>query len=114
LLSLLFPPPLAAEIDRQLGEVVAAARARLPVAVLSAQEAAMEAWHREERPSKGTGEGPPVQVLHGEEDIVIPASNAELLTRRWPRAGLETFAGCGHAVMAQEPQRVATAIRAFL
>ena len=57
LLALLFPPPLAAEIDRQFGDAVAAARARLPGAVLSAQEAAMEAWHREERPPVGAGRG---------------------------------------------------------
>lgn len=114
LLSLLFPPPLAAEIDRRFGAVVAAARARLPDAVLSAQEAAMEAWHRVERPPIGAGAGPPVLILHGEEDIVIPVANAELLRRRWSGAGLEAFAGCGHAVMAQEPQRVAAAIRALL
>ncbi len=114
LISLLFPPPLAAEIDRQFGEVVAAARARLPVAVLSAQEAAMEAWHREERQPPEVGEGLPVVVLHGDADVVIPCANAEPLRSRWPGAGLETFAGCGHAVMAQEPQRVAAAIRALL
>lgn len=114
LLSLLFPPPLAAEIDRQFGEIVAAARARLPFDVLSAQEAAMEAWHREERPRLGTGESPPALVLHGQEDVVVPVANAELLRARWPGAGLETFAGCGHAVMAQEPQRVAAAIRGHI
>ncbi len=114
LLSLLFPPPLAAAIDRQFGEVVAAARARLPAAVLSAQEAAMEAWHREERPRPQAGEGPPALVLHGEADVVIPVANAELLAQRWTGSGPETFAGCGHAVMAQEPQRVAAAIRGLL
>jgi 3-oxoadipate enol-lactonase len=114
LLGLLFPPPLAAEIDRQFGEVVAAARAQLSVDVLSAQELAMEAWHREVRASIGAGEGPPTLVLHGEEDIVIPAANAELLAERWSAAGGERFAGCGHAVMAQEPRRVAGAIREFL
>ena len=114
LLALLFPAPLATGIDRQFGEVVAAGRAQLPTAVLCAQEAAMEAWHREERPLPQAGEGPPALILHGEDDVVIPAANAELLARRWPGAGLETFAGCGHAVMAQEPQRVAAAIRELL
>ncbi len=114
LISLLFPPGPAAEIDRRFGEIVAAGRAQLPGAALSAQEAAMEAWRREERPRLGAGEGPPGLVVHGREDVVIPVANAALLGERWPGAGVETFAGCGHAVMAQEPQRVAAAIRGFL
>jgi 3-oxoadipate enol-lactonase len=113
LLSLLFPAPLAAEIDARFGEVVAAARAHLPVAVLSAQEAAMEAWHREERPRPGVREGPPTLVVHGGEDVVIPAANAGLLSARWRAATPLIFAACGHAVMAQEPRRVAAAIRDF-
>lgn len=114
LISLLFPPEQAARIDRQFGEVVAAARAQLPSAVLSAQEAAMEAWHRHDRPLPGAGQAAPAIVLHGEEDVVIPAANAPLLASRWPGAAVETFPACGHAVMAQEPVQVADAIRSHL
>ena len=53
LISLLFPAPLAAEIDRQFGEVVAAARAALSPATLRAQEAAMAAWHAAEQAAPG-------------------------------------------------------------
>ena len=81
LISLLFPPGPAAEIDRQFGAQVAAAREQLPVAVMSAQEAAMEAWHREERPPPEAGKAPPTVVLHGDEDLVIPPINAGLLAR---------------------------------
>ena len=114
LISLLFPPGPAAEIDRQFGAQVAAAREQLPVAVMSAQEAAMEAWHHEERPPPEAGKAPPTVVLHGDEDLVIPPINAGLLGERWPGATAELFPACGHAVMAQEPQRVAAAIRALL
>jgi pimeloyl-ACP methyl ester carboxylesterase len=113
LISLLFPAPLAAEIDRQFGEIVAAARAALPVETLSAQEAAMEAWHRDELSLPVAGEAPPTLVLHGTEDVVIPAANAAALAARWPGARLELLKG-GHAVMAQQPEPVATAIRAHL
>jgi len=47
LISLLFPEPPAAQIDAEFGDLVAAARAALDPKVLRAQEAAMEAWHRE-------------------------------------------------------------------
>ncbi len=109
LISLLFPEPLAAQIDAQFGEIVAAAREALSPATLAAQERAMEAWHREE-PAPGD-DAPPTLVVHGTEDVVIPAANAGALTVRWPGARVELFEGAGHGVMAQEPQRVAAAIR---
>jgi 3-oxoadipate enol-lactonase len=113
LISLLFPAGLAAEIDRQFGEQVAAARAALPVETLSAQEAAMEAWHRGEQP-RPAAEAPPTLVLHGTEDVVIPPANAAALAARWPGARVELFEGCGHAAMAQEPVAVAAAIRGHI
>jgi pimeloyl-ACP methyl ester carboxylesterase len=65
LIELLFPPPLAAEIDRQFGEVVAAAREQLSPVALRAQEAAMEAWHRDGPAGGEEAAVPPVLVLHG-------------------------------------------------
>ncbi len=109
LISLLFPAPLAAEIDRQFGEVVAAARAALSPATLRAQEAAMAAWHAAEQAAPGA-DAPPTLVVHGSEDVVIPPVNAGALATRWSAAA-ELVEGAGHGVMAQEPQRVAAAIR---
>ncbi|HEU4739586.1 MAG TPA: alpha/beta hydrolase [Solirubrobacterales bacterium] len=111
LISLLFPPPQAEVIDRQFGEVVAAARADLSPAVLAAQEEAMEAWHREDRPPPV--DTPPTLVLHGQEDRVIPAANAQPLAQRLGAADFELFAGCGHALMAQEPAALASRLREF-
>jgi pimeloyl-ACP methyl ester carboxylesterase len=115
LIALLFPPPLAAEIDRQFGEVVAAAREQLSSVALRAQEAAMASWHRDGSGVGGAMEGAaeiPVLVLHGTEDVVIPAANAAALAARWPGAEAELFEGCGHALMAQQPERVAELISA--
>ena len=115
LISLLFPPELAAAIDRDFGEIVAAARAGLSPRTLRAQERAMEAWHRDgSAPDDGApGAEParPTLVLHGDLDKVIPVANAPLLAERWPGAQVEILEGCGHALMAQEPQRAAAAIR---
>jgi len=110
LISLLFPPPLATQIDAEFGEVVAAARAALDPDVLRAQEAAMESWHRDGIAAPEPGEVSPTLVLHGDRDEVIPVANAEALAASWRGARVEVFAGCGHALMAQEPRRVAAAI----
>lgn len=110
LISLLFPPPLAAQIDRDFGEIVAKARASLSPKTLRAQEAAMEAWHRDPLP-RGGALDIPILIAHGEEDQVIPAANAEALATRWPGARPELFTGSGHGLMAQEPQRLAALTR---
>lgn len=112
LISLLFPPAEASEIDRQFGEVVAAARAALSLQALQAQEEAMETWHREARPDP-LADPPPTLVLHGREDRVIPAANAELLAERWRSDRVELFDGCGHAFMAQQPAVLANRLCEF-
>ncbi|HEX6204652.1 MAG TPA: alpha/beta fold hydrolase [Solirubrobacterales bacterium] len=111
LISLLFPPPQAEEIDREFGEVVAAARADLSPAVLAAQEEAMESWHRQDRPP--AADRKPTIILHGDQDRVIPAANSAPLAARWGAAEPEVFAGCGHGLMAQEPAAVASRLREF-
>jgi pimeloyl-ACP methyl ester carboxylesterase len=117
LIALLFPPVLAPEIDRQFGEVVAVARAALTPAALSAQEAAMDAWHAEEQGGASASEPDaslPVLIAHGSEDVVIPAANAERLAARWPGARVELFSGGGHAFMAQEPGRIVELLADFI
>ncbi len=114
LISLLFPPGLATEIDRQFGEVVATTQAQLLPQALQAQEAAMARWHRDERPSQAAPvESSPTLVAHGDLDAVIPAANAAALAAHWPGAEVEILPGCAHAVMAQEPERTAVLIRAL-
>jgi pimeloyl-ACP methyl ester carboxylesterase len=113
LISLLFPPPLAPQIDRQFGEVVAAARAAFSLDSLHAQEAAMVAWHAAQQPPPDD-DRPPVLIAHGEEDVVIPPANAAALAARWSGARVERFPGCGHAFMAQEPALLAGLIGDFL
>jgi 3-oxoadipate enol-lactonase len=113
LISLLFPPAVAAEIDRQLGGTVAAARAELSPTALSAQVDAMDTWHAAEQPPPPAS-APRVLIAHGSEDIVIPPRNSARLAARWPDCRVERFAGGGHAFMAQEPERLADLITSFL
>jgi 3-oxoadipate enol-lactonase len=113
LISLLFPPELAQEIDREFGETVAEARAGLSTEALSVQEAAMALWHAEDQPLPQPN-SPPVLIAHGSKDVVIPPQNADALAARWPDCRLERFAGGGHAFTAQEPERLADLITSFL
>ena len=111
LIGLLFPAPLAAAIDRDYGELVAAARAALSEEALSGQERAMARWAKRADPPEPLRV--PVLAAAGELDEVIPAANSALLATGeadW----LARFAGGGHAFMAQEPHRLASLIGAFL
>lgn len=112
LIPLLFPAALAPAIDAEFGDLIAAGRAAMAPAALGAQEAAMAAWHAD-GVGEASGAVPPTVVVHGEGDVVIPAANAERLATHWPGARVELIAGAAHAVMAQEPQRVAAAIVAL-
>ncbi len=114
LISLLFPPDLAPDIDRHFGEVVAAARAALSPEVFAAQEAAMIAWHSAEQNRPESSLSPRTLIAHGDTDVIIPASNATPLSAAWAASQLELFEGCGHAFFAQEPQRASRLISAFL
>lgn len=109
LLGLLFPAPLAEQLDAQVGDLVAQAKAALDPAVLRAQERAIAAWHAA-APGPVPGGAPPVVAVAGADDVVIPAANLRLLAARWPGARTEEVPGAGHAVMAQEPQRVAALV----
>lgn len=114
LISLLFPEPLAGEIDRRFGEVVASARAQLDAEALRAQERAMDAWHAEARPAPPAGSAPLTLAVAGSEDVVIPPRNLDLLAARWPGSRVECFDGGGHAFMAQEPRRLSRLIASFV
>lgn len=113
LIALLFPPDVAAQIDRQFGDVVADARAQLSPESLAAQERALAAWHAEPQALPGS-DSPPVLAICGSEDIVIPPQNSDALAARWPGTSVERIAGGGHAFMAQQPERVAQLIVDFV
>ena len=114
LLDLLFPPEVAAPIDAEFGEVVAAARAALNPEALDAQQALMERWHREPADDRLTAITAKTLVAAGDEDEVIPPANTPILAAALGGAQMHRFPGDGHAFMAQEPQRLAALIRIFI
>ena len=110
LLDLLFPPDFAARVFDQFGQVVAGARAQLDPAALTAQEKAMDAWHASPGGERLASISAPTVVLAGTEDVVIPPGNSRLLVDGIADARLELLPGCGHALMAQRPDRAAELI----
>lgn len=114
LLFLLFPNDVAESFYRQFGDMVAAARAQLPVDLLNRQAAAMDAWHRNGVASQLREIRMPVLIAAGTEDIMIPASNALKLVNAISGAWLAQFPHGGHAFMAQYPRALADLIDSFL
>lgn len=114
LLFLLFPNDVAESFYREFGDIVAAARAQLPVELLNRQSAAMDAWHRNGVASRLREIRLPVLIATGTEDIVIPASNALKLVNAITGAWLAQFPHGGHAFVAQYPRALADLINSFL
>jgi len=114
LLFLLFPNDVAESFYQQFGDMVAAARAQLPVELLNRQSAAMDAWHRNGVASQLREIRLPVLIATATEDIVIPASNALKLVNAIPGAWLAQFPHGGHAFVAQYPRALADLINSFL
>jgi pimeloyl-ACP methyl ester carboxylesterase len=114
LLFLLFPNDVAGCFYRQFGDIVAAARAQLPIELLNRQAAAMDAWHRNGVASQLRKIRVPALIAAGTEDIVIPASNALKLVNAISGAWLAQFPHGGHAFMAQYPRALADLINGFL
>jgi pimeloyl-ACP methyl ester carboxylesterase len=114
LIPLLFPAVLVPAIDDAFGDLIAEARARMSHPAVEAQQRAMEAWHGAEQPSPDPATAPPVLVMVGTHDVVIPPENDDVLARVWPDAEVDRFAEGGHAFFAIEPTRVAERIRGFV
>lgn len=56
----------------------------------------------------------PTLVVHGTEDAVVDARNAQLLADRIPSAELVVLPGCGHLPFWEEPERFTALVREFL
>ena len=56
----------------------------------------------------------PTLVLHGSEDLVVPASNAVSLAERLPDAELRVLENAGHLVFVEQAEEINQEILAFL
>jgi pimeloyl-ACP methyl ester carboxylesterase len=114
LISLLFTPERAREVDAQFGELVAEARAAFPVDLAAAQWEAMEGWEAHGGGDRLGELSSPTLVATGDDDVVFPPANALALANGIPGAWLARFPHSGHAFMADQPRSLAQLISAFL
>jgi pimeloyl-ACP methyl ester carboxylesterase len=56
----------------------------------------------------------PTLVVHGTEDNVVAAANAEILGRLIPNARVELLGGCGHLFFWEQPDRFIALLEEFL
>ncbi len=114
LLDLLFPPQLSAGLYDQFGDIVAAARAKLLPEALTRQEEAITRRYELPADERLAAIRAPALIATGLEDVVVPPENSPILAERLESSWLARFPGGGHAFQAQEPQRLAALIAAFL
>jgi pimeloyl-ACP methyl ester carboxylesterase len=113
LLSVLFGPEKGGLLYVEVGDVVAAARAKLRQDLLDRQVSALERWHRQGTGRRLSSLAVPTLIATGTEDRVIPGTNSVEMATQIPGAWLLQFAGAGHAFMAQHPQTLARVINEF-
>ena len=56
----------------------------------------------------------PTLVLSGDRDMMTPPRASRALMEYLPEGRFETIAGCGHMIMAEQPDRVLDSLRGFL
>jgi 3-oxoadipate enol-lactonase len=56
----------------------------------------------------------PVLVIAGEDDSIVPVSEAEAMTSAAPNATLEVVPGAGHLTPVEQPERFAEVVERFL
>jgi pimeloyl-ACP methyl ester carboxylesterase len=112
LISLLFLPERARQIDEQFGDVVAAARAALPPETVEQQKAILAGWS--EREPQLAAIRCPTLIATGADDVVVPPANSLALATGIDGAWLARFPSSGHGFMADHPKQLAVLISAFL
>ncbi|MFN8130716.1 MAG: alpha/beta hydrolase [Solirubrobacteraceae bacterium] len=110
LLALLFPAPVAAQIDAEFGDLVADARAGLDAGVLARQRQAILAWQAGGLAGRLGEIRAPALVACGTADAVIPPANALTLAAGLDGSWLVRFRDAGHAFMAQVPAAIASLV----
>ncbi len=56
----------------------------------------------------------PTLVVTGDQDVVVPLENSEILASRIPGARLKILRGCGHSFVNQVPNQLSEVLKEFL
>lgn len=114
LITYLFPASAAAAVSAFIADLSSRAQDEPSAAVMTAQEAAFDAWL-----SEGIWDAlphlvNPTLIVHGEQDELVDPQNARNMAARIPNAKLVLVPDAGHAVALQEPEWFAAEVKEFL
>lgn len=109
---ILFPRAYLAEArDELIADLSARAPEPAPAETFMAQLMAIVSHHTEPRLGQIRH---PTLVLTGDEDVLVPPRNSEILARGIPGAKLVTLPGAGHGLNVQQPEAFNLEVAAFL
>lgn len=114
LISLLFDPKRARQVDAEFGEIVAASRATLTISVLEQQWDAIQEWAQHGVLARLPGLARPALIATGTDDVVIPPDNSLALAQVIRGSWLARFPHSGHGFIADHPEPLAALIEVFL
>ena len=83
---------------------------RIPLDILADQLPVIQGWPDE----LGTFTAAPVQFIHGQASGYVNDAGRAAIARHFPDAGIQGYAGVGHWVHAEAPERFSTDLQAFL
>lgn len=102
---------LAAPVPAELLETAIAESLKVPARIWRlALAGLLDADHSDELWRIGC----PALVLWGDRDAFFPRTDQDALLAAMPRAQLLTYAGCGHGLHWEQPQRFASNVSAFV
>ncbi|GAA2183835.1 alpha/beta hydrolase [Brooklawnia cerclae] len=103
----------AKEYLARLAERVADREKPVIPAVFAAQLRAVHRWGGQSASDRDAFTGP-VLLVHGEDDLMVPVTNAADLQRRLPQATLKIYPHAGHGAVFQNHADFVTTATAFL
>ncbi|MFD2923152.1 alpha/beta fold hydrolase [Halobacillus naozhouensis] len=113
LVHILFPHKFASTHKEFIKEVLKWA-GKAPIDAMSFQRQLRMIFQWDGNYDRLTGLTVPVLVMHGQEDAIIPAENANILNKMIPESELRLFEGGGHGFNTQFPHKVSTEVLSFL
>jgi pimeloyl-ACP methyl ester carboxylesterase len=119
IMDTLFPPDAAARAIRcfraEMFQPDDYGRVAVDARVANAQTQAMDAWWRDNGAATAIGHtAVRALVVVGDQDAVLLPHNAYVLADLLPHAALQVVGGGGHALMYQEPRRLAEVVLRFV
>ncbi len=109
-LSVLFPRDFIEQNPEQIEEL----RRRYQVAPMAAQNRQFAVILGFDSFDRLKNIKAPTLVVTGDQDILVPPENSEILVRKIPGARLIILKGCGHSFVNQVPDEVFKILREFL